>query len=280
MKIISFLLSPIRWALKFLLKCALILVLLLVVILACGNLWLPWVINWQSRSLTGFNTTIQSSKGSLFKGNVDFQNVTIKNPNDKFSETSFISFNDLDVDVKLTSIFSNTILLENILIDIDNVTIVKNKEGIYNYSVFADNISSIGKSDATGDNKNTNKANNKEASKSTKNLVIEKFTFSINSIKIIDESDNSVKEFSIKYKREFSNISDISSIIKPLVADLGMYGLTAFIQATFQSIGELPGINQATQGIIKIKNTSKEAIKGTKNTIKGIQSNIKDIFSK
>ncbi len=280
MKIISFLLSPIRWALKFLLKCTLILVLLLVVILACGNLWLPWVINWQSRSLTGFNTTIQSSKGSLFKGNVDFQNVTIKNPSDKFSETSFISFNDLGVDVKLTSIFSNTILLENILIDIDNVTIVKNKEGVYNYSVFVDNISSIGKSDTTGNSKNTNKASDKETSKSAKNLVIGKFTFAINSIKIIDESDNSVKEFNVKYKREFSNVSDISSIIKPLVTDLGMYGLTAFIQATFQSIGELPGINQATQGIIKIKNTSKEAIKGTKNTIKGIHSNIKDIFSK
>ncbi len=268
MKIISLLFAPITWVIKLLLKCAIMLALILLIVLACGNLWLPWVINWQVNSLSGFKTVIQSSRGSLFKGYVDLRELSIQNPK-QFKEPAFISFNDLGTDMDLTSIFKNTIVLENIIIDIDNITLVKNVDGTYNYSMFIDNINkTIGKKSANNQDQKTQK----ETSTSAKNIQINKLVFSINSVKIIDESNGDIKEYSINYRREFSNISDPSTLVTPLVTDLSIYGLSSFIQSTFQSIGDLPGISHAKEGIIKVKDSSKEAVKGIKSGIKGLFS--------
>lgn len=267
MKFLNILLCPVKWIIKFFAKIFLVLTLSLILILACGNFWLPWIIRWQTHSLTGFSAKIESSRGSLFKGYVDLRELAINNPSDRFNESSFISFNELGIDVKLTSIPTNVVILEKVIIDIDTITLVKNIDGTYNYSVFIDNIN-----DSFDNEKSSTTASSKEKTL-TKKLHIEKLTFAIKSVKIIDEKTGNVNEYSIKYEREFSNIDDISSLIKPLVTDLGKYGLSAFIQSTFQSVLELPGISQATDGLTKVKDVSKD-------TIKDIGIGLKNIFSK
>ncbi len=259
MKIISLIFAPVKWVLKFLLKCALILALVLIIILACGNFWLPWVTDWQVHSLTGFSTSIQSSRGSLFKGYVDFRDMTVKNPTPQFQEPVFISFNDLGVDVDLSSLFKDTIVLESVVVDINNISIVKDASGNHNYSVFIDNIKKSTENKSASDKKEEKSA--KDSSKPAKNIHINKLVFAINSVKVIDEKSGSVKEYSLKYRREFSDISDISSIVTPLIADLSAYGLGALIESGVEMLGDLPGVTQAKEGIIKLKDTSKDAVK-------------------
>ncbi len=252
------------------------LALLLVIILACGNLWLPRVASWQIRSLTGFDTTIQSSRGSLFRGYVDFRDMSIKNPAKQFNESTFISFNDLGVDIDMTSIFKDTIVFESIVLDIDSITVVKNAEGDHNYSVFIEKISESKNSKDSGNEKRktaTVAKTSEKKKKPEKNFTIDKLVLSIRSVKTIDESTGTVKEYPIKYRREFSNVSAPSSLVAPLVADLSVYGLGALIQSTIKSIGELPGVEQIKDGLTKVKDVSTD-------TVKNIGSKVKGIFSK
>lgn len=276
MKILSLLFAPIKWVFKFLLKCTLVLALLLVIILACGNLWLPRVASWQIRSLTGFDTTIQSSRGSLFRGYVDFRDMSIKNPAKQFNESTFISFNDLGVDIDMTSIFKDTIVFESIVLDIDSITVVKNAEGDHNYSVFIEKIGESKNNKDSGNEKpkaSTVAKTSEKKKKPEKNFTIDKLVLSIRSVKTIDESTGTVKEYPIKYRREFSNVSAPSSLVAPLVADLSVYGLGALIQSTIKSIGELPGVEQIKDGLTKVKDVSTD-------TVKNIGSKVKGIFSK
>lgn len=276
MKIFSLLFAPIRWVLKFLLKIFLVLTLILVIVLACGNFWLPWVTTWQIRSLTGFNADIRSSEGSLFRGCVDFKNVLISNPTKQFKEPIFVSFNDFMLDVGVSSIFKETVVLENVIIDIDNITVVKNADGTYNYAVFLENISKSSEKNTSKEDTEKSKSDKNSAGsskdKSGKHVAINKFVFAIRSVRTIDEKTGAKNEYSLKYKREFSNITDLSSLTSELVSDLSAYGLEALIQSTLHSITELPGIKQVKGGLSKVKNVSTEVIKGVGSGIKGIFS--------
>jgi uncharacterized protein involved in outer membrane biogenesis len=241
-------------------------------VIASGNCWLPWIVKGQVKSRTGFNADIGSSRGSLFKGYIDFRDFSISNPKDAFTARDFLSLNELAADIKLRSLPTNTIVLERIVIDIDNITLVKNANGAYNCQLFVKNISKENQGNNTA-KINDNKADDKSTAdeKVSKKVPLGKVLFAIKSAKIIDESvEGSVKEFSLNYRREFSNIDDISDVIKPLISDLSKYGLSVLIQSTFDSILRLPVIEQATGGLINAKDVSKDVIEDIGGGFKGL----------
>jgi hypothetical protein len=95
--------------------------------------------------------------------------------------------------------------------------------------------------------------------------------FAIKSVKIVDEStEEHGKQYSLSYRRVFLDIDDINAVIKPLMYDLSKYGLSVFIQATFDSILHLAGIGHAVGGLIKVKDISKGIIKDLGREMKGL----------
>jgi hypothetical protein len=120
-------------------------------------------------------------------------------------------------------------------------------------------------------NGSENKSRKSAKEKTPKKVRLDKVLFSIKSVKIIDESvNNPANEIIINYRREFSNVDDVNKVIKALLSDLSKYGLSLFIQATFNSILHLPGIEQITSGLIKTKDTSKDIVGGIGNKLKNL----------
>jgi hypothetical protein len=255
------LLFPILWLLRKLAKLALILAIILIVALASGNFWLPKVARWQIKSWTGFDVNIGSSLGTLFRGRLDFRDLGISNPKDIFKTDEFVSFNKLAVDVNLKSLFTDTIVLDEIVFDIGGISLVKNTDGVYNCQLFAKNMFGIGKD---GGKDAPNMPNGKDISgkKFSKKLHINRMVFAVKSVSIVDESTGIASVYSLNYRREFSNVDDVNAIIKPLMADLGKYGLGIFVQSTFDMVLHLPGIKQVTSGLTKVKDVSQGLMEG------------------
>jgi hypothetical protein len=244
-------------------------------VLACGNLWLPWAVKWQIKSKTGFTADIESSQGSLFKGYVDLRDLRISNPRDKFETNKFVYFNEFATDIKLGSLFTDTIVIEKIIVDVDNITLVKNAGGIYNCQLFTKStVAPDPSNDEAKINGSENKSKKIAKEKVPKKVRLDKVLFTIKSVKIIDESVNCpANEIIINYRREFSNVDDPNKVIKTLLSDLSKYGLSLFIQTTFDSVLHLPGIEQITSGLIKTKDISKDIVSG-------IGNRLKDLFKK
>jgi hypothetical protein len=275
MKVLQILLSPVFWLLRKLAKWTLILAIVLIVVLASGNIWLPYVVRWQVHSKTGFRAHIDSSCGSLFRGHLDFRDFDILNPKNKFNNNAFVSFNELTADVNLRSLLTGTVVLDKIVIDIDNITLIKNADGVYNCQHFVKNISRpTPAKTAPVKNKSNSRGKNVPAGGNAKKMCLKKVAFTLKSVKIIDESGaEPAKEYSLNYRRKFTNIEDANAIIKPLMADLSKYGVSLFVQSVFDSVLHMPGVDQVTDGVMTIKDISK-------GTIRDIETGIKHLFKK
>jgi uncharacterized protein involved in outer membrane biogenesis len=274
MNVVRILLSPVFWLLRKFVKAILILAVIVAVILAGGNYWLPHVVGWQICHKTGFRAHIDSSIGSLFSGYIDFRNLDIFNPRDRFDATPFVSMGRLAADVNVRSLLTGTVMLDKIVIDIDNVTIIKGAEGVYNYQLFARNMaSSVAPSETISRAGNVPKGQNsqrKQPSKSiAKKIRLGEVTFALKSVTIIDESTGEpAREHSINYRRTFTNVEDADTAIDAIVSDLNRYGVSIFVQSVFNSILHLPGIDQVSSGATVIKDISKETIHSIGNGVK------------
>ncbi|MDR2436446.1 MAG: hypothetical protein LBD33_04040 [Puniceicoccales bacterium] len=269
MNLLKILLSPIFWLLRKLAKVALILVIILAVVLASGNFWLPRLAKWHIRSRSGFEANIGSSRGTLFRGRLDFRDFDVSNPKDTFKTSEFFSFNELVTDVNLKSLLTDTVVVDEIVVDIGNVTLVKNADGVYNCQLFLQNMFGVGQSNG----KEANSASSdKDVSrkKFCKKLRISRIVFAVKAVAIIDESTGSTREYLLNYRREFSNVDDINAIVKPLMADLGKYGLGIFIQSTLDMALHLPCVEQVTGGLIKVKDVSQGLMEGVGAGLRGI----------
>jgi uncharacterized protein involved in outer membrane biogenesis len=269
MNLLKILLFPVFWLLRKLAKVALILVVILAVILASGNFWLPRVARWQIKSRSGFEANVGSSRGTLFRGRIDFRDFDVSNPKDSFKTNEFFLFNELVTDVNLKSLLTDTVVVDEIVVDIGSVTLVKNVDGIYNCQLFLQNMFGSGQSSG---NEANDAPSGKGASrkKFCKKLRISRIVFAVKSVTIIDESTGSTKEYLLNYRREFSNVEDINVIVKPLMTDLGKYGLGIFIQSTFDMVLHLPGVEQVTGGLIKVKDASQGLMEGIGAGLRGI----------
>jgi uncharacterized protein involved in outer membrane biogenesis len=252
-------------------KLAIISAIILIVILASGNYWLPHIIRWQIRSKTGFRAHIDSSLGSLFRGYFHFRDFDILNPKNKFDSSEFVSIRELSADVSIKSLFTGVIALDKIVLDVNNVTLVKNADGVCNYQIFARGMPSNSTPAESISRENAPKFRKRKANTKSmaKKIRLGEVVFVLKSVKIIDESGiNPVKEYALNYRRKFTDIEDVDTVIKSLTSDLNKYGVSILVQSAFNSILHLPGVNQVTEGITTIKDVSKETIHGVGTGIK------------
>jgi uncharacterized protein involved in outer membrane biogenesis len=198
--------------------------------------------------LLGFPTTIGSSCGALFKGCVDFRDLKIKNPSEVFQDENFVSLNRLSVDVSIPSLNKDAIVFEQFCADISDITIISNTNGI-NGSLFVKTLQNLASAQLPKPTSSSKKTEEKS-------FIIEKFTIGLGTVRFVDESKKTTKEYKINYFREFKNVRDFSELGRQLISDLQKYGLTMILDTVVSSIINLPGV--AIEGILNVVDKAKD----------------------
>lgn len=274
--------TPLKWILKALFKLLALIVLLVCIAMACGNWWIPPTTSCVLTKLSGFKTTLSGSHGNLFKGRIDCRDINIHNPKTTFQYDNFIRANSIVADVDMTSLIKDTIVIEELTIDIDAISLVKDKNGTSNYSLFSQNISQfIPSNEKTDTNtKSTSSTSNK------KSIFIKKLTIALGKVDNIDEQKGTKKIYTINYRREFTDVSNFSKLGIQLAGDLGKYGLSIIIDSVISSVSDLGGV--AVDSVKSIKNTTLDAAgtatksieSGLKKTGNSVSSGFKKLFGK
>jgi hypothetical protein len=81
--------------------------------------------------ITGFPLTIQSVHVGLFNGQLDVAGLKLMNP-PGFEERQFVDLKNLHVDYRLGSMLAGAPHINDMLVDIDHLVIVKNTNGVSN----------------------------------------------------------------------------------------------------------------------------------------------------
>ncbi|MDR2603341.1 MAG: AsmA family protein [Puniceicoccales bacterium] len=263
-------LYPIKWMAEFILKLVIIAVISICLIFSVGNFWIPTALESILTNVSGFKTFVGKSNGSIFRGRFDLKDLKMQNPDSLFHSKDFISINNIVADVDMSSLWKDTIVVEEIVLDIDDLTMVTNGEGENNYTVLIKNFE---QEERTAKKESSKMADTREH-RLKKSVSIKSLTLSISTVHVIDERKNSSREYKIDYHKEFHNVTDFAKIEKQLIGDLGKFGISIMIDSIISSIPMVPAI--ASDGIIKIKDISLDTATKTKNFAEKIGTNISD----
>jgi len=157
-----------------------------------------YAINIASRELkqrSGFTMTAGQQDISALSGAVDLHDLEITNP-DRFAAKDFLKFNEVKVKAEPTSVMGKRIIVDEIVVDLDSFTMVRNKDGSLNLMALKDGLMPA-------------PAANKAATVIPP-FTVHTFTLKIKSVKLLDFKSNNGKPqvTEVNYSRTFQDVDE------------------------------------------------------------------------
>ncbi len=226
---------------KFLLKTLLGLVVLVFVLAVCAVglvIWgfpklAPKVIDSWIENRTGFSSNINSVDLKIFSGSFDAEGITLVNP-PYYQNKNFMQIKQIFVKFEPRSAYKHRAVFDYVLIDIDRITWVKNAQGSINLIEFFDKLTKKEKPSSVKKLAAEARAKVKEfdLDDNEDDYIIKKLVIKVGGMDMVGfVSENDAHNFSIDYSKEFTDVTDVESIVQQLIADFSTNGALNLAQS-------------------------------------------------
>jgi uncharacterized protein involved in outer membrane biogenesis len=227
---LEILMKPINWICSFIFGIIAFLLLVFATVALSINLWLPRLAPLLVRNDSGFRLKIGQSESNVFTLNFNLYDVALEN-NGHYPVSKFVELKQLSTDLLLFSLFKKQVTVENFVLDLPQVTYVKNESGDVNVEEFIKSF--LGK-------RKKSRARVKEPEKAQKldrEVYFDHFLLHIGKIVIMDYTVDPVKvsEIRLDYTLEMENVS-AKLLEKKLTADLRSRGALFLMQSVLNSV--------------------------------------------
>jgi uncharacterized protein involved in outer membrane biogenesis len=223
-----------------------VLVILLVALFLARNFIARRSIEYGAKKITGFPMTIGSIDLGLFSSKVDVRDLKLMNP-PEYSEDTFVDMPQLSIDYRLGSMFSGAPHVNDMLVNIKQLVVVKNNKGETNAQKLKAVVSS---------------------GKSSSKYYIDTLRIHVGTVTIKDFSRPKPTErnVSLNIDATYKNISDSTDI-------------TRLVLLTVMSQVHLPDIGINTEDLKKnlgdVTNQAGQALQGAAGALGGLFDGIK-----
>jgi uncharacterized protein involved in outer membrane biogenesis len=227
------------------------LVVLLVIIFLARNVIARKSVEVGVKKVTGFPIEIGSVDLGLFSGKVDVHDIKLMNPPD-FKEKMFVDMPQLYVDYRLGSMFSGAPHINDMLINIKQLVVVKNENGESNTMKLKGVASSPGSTSST-------------------KYSVDKLRIHVGTVTTVDRSGKR-KDMPLNIDATYINITDSTDITRLVL-------LTVMSRVNLPDIGikpedlknDLGNVTDAAGKTLEgVSKTAEEAGKGLFDTIKKV----------
>lgn len=223
---------------------------------------------------SGFPTSVDRSMVQLQNGKLVFERFIIENPS-SFEDKHFVDINQLAVDIHPSSLFSDKLEAESIVVNIETAAYVKNKAGNVNALIFSDAFKS--------GEKKSDKA--KPETTESKPFHIKTFTFRLNNGYYADYTGSkpSIKTIPLNYERTFTDVTQVEQILNPIIQDLSKAGAAFLAQAVLSSLVDLDFYKDLSRQLLQqtgpLMDMGNNAVESTGNAVsKGFNSLKQGLF--
>jgi len=138
--------------------------------------------------------------------------MVLKNP-DGWPEENFIDLREFKADANLGSLFSDRLIANEVVIDVAQCTLVRNKDGQFNAKAFSNAFSGA---DSTGAPKTQEKK---------KQFLIKHLVLKFDTLYYADHSGSKPvsKKYDLKLNRELRDVDSVAKIVNPITtASIGV----------------------------------------------------------
>lgn len=220
--------------LNFVFKTLLNLVILIFLFFLCLlglTLWIapkitPKIIDTWFEGRTGFSTSIQKVNLQFFSPTLNLENITLINP-PYYQNKNFMQIKQFLIRADFFTLWRPQIILNELVINIDKLTLVRTAENSINILEFARHFTKHPGSSPELSNQSQTSSLDKPESR----YLIKQLTIQLNSISTVgfphpEDSQN----FTFNHTREFTNVTDIQEVINLLTTDIITQSLTMLSQ--------------------------------------------------
>jgi len=183
-------------------------VLLAVVFAVVALAWmtlLPAVLTSQLRERTGFDATVQSLSVNPLTGTAHVRGLLVTNP-PTFPIRDFVRLREFQADAEVFTLWSDRVVFKSMLIDVDNVTLVKREGGQSNADAFQQHLTqpSDGRPQPP-------------PSRPGRRFLIHHLTVRIDRLVIADYSSRmpSSHEYRLGLNQSYTDVSDVKDLLAP-----------------------------------------------------------------
>jgi hypothetical protein len=222
------------------------LVILVAIVFFARNLIARISVEYGAKKITGFPLTIGSVNLKLFSSKVDVHDLKLMNP-PEFQEKMFVDMPELYVDYRLPSMFSGVPHVNDMLINIKELVIVKNKTDS-NVQKLKGVVSPAGSTSST-------------------KYAVDKLRIHVGTVTIKDYSRPKPSERDIKLNldRTYNNITDSTDISRLVL-------LTVLGNVRLPDIGV--NANDLKRNLTNVTNQAGQALQGAGEAIGGFIDNL------
>lgn len=239
-------------------------------------LLLPSIVTGLVKKHTGFNASVKSLYVNPFTASVAVKQFNIDNP-ETFPTKEFISLNEFDTKVEAGSVFSDRVVVDNAVIDVAYVDVVKNAQGKINLDAFRAGLHP--QTPPNPNDKNQPQPGGQAENPSpSKQFLIHHLVIRLEKIVVADYSgpEPKIREIPIRLDRTFTDVTNLAQISGPIVADLSVAGVGNLAGSLLGVILPAPvlhslGIMTKDTGSL-LKGTGKK----TKDLIKGLFDSLEE----
>ena len=236
-----------------------LLLFLAVIFVVAAIVWttlLPGIAVAVIRSRTGFAVQLRDLSVNPFTAQMELHGLVLENP-EGWPAREFVNLRQFKVDAHLFSLFSSRFVADEIVVDVAQVSLVKNQQGLLNASAFKDDL--LGRE----------KAEAKDGPK--QEFYIKHLVLKFDKLVSADYSGKkpSVKEYNLNISRDLADVDSVTKIISPFAgAALGL--VTDTLGGMFK--GRADSLKTATEALKGATGTLQDAGKKTGEVLKGLIS--------
>jgi hypothetical protein len=195
--------------------------LMLFLVILCGGLALAWMILLPVAltkfvgSRTGFSMGIQSLYANPFTGRLAVRGLAVKNP-PTFPDPAFADIREVRVDWQVSSLFSRRLVIEDVVIDVAGVTLVRDSHGAFNAWVFHDRLAGAPAGQTSARPAAGAPA---EAKSRPREFLVKRLQLRCDRMVIADysKSQPAVREVALNFNHTYENITSAKQLAAPLV---------------------------------------------------------------
>jgi len=184
---------------------------------------------------SGFTMSAQQQDISALSGSVDLKGFEIDNP-DRFPSKDFLNFDEIKVKAEPTSVLGKRILVDDITVNLNNFTMVRNKDGSLNLMALKDGLmgSEAAAAATTPNSSGTPKPAASPGGKIPP-FTVKSFTLTIKTMTLIDYKSNGGKPqvVNVNYTKTFTNVDETNytSVAVKIGTDLSGAGFSFLADA-------------------------------------------------
>jgi hypothetical protein len=191
----------------FLAKVLLVLALLAVVAAIVWVLLLPRIVATTIRSKTGFAVKIDRLSVNPFTAKVQLGGFVVQNPEGWPEAAPFVELREFRADADLFPLLGGKLMADEVVVDVAQVTLVKNKDGVLNAIAFKDGLAGPASPEPAP----------KEKSGAKTEFLIKRMVVKFDKLTYADHSGRkpSVKEYNLGISRELTNVDSVADLVSP-----------------------------------------------------------------